>query len=469
MANVHVLYGPPGTGKTTEMLNRLDQTIKRGVSKEKISYTSFTRAAANEALSRLGLKSSSKVSTLHALVYRLLKLTKDRVVDLDKLREFGEEIGIEIHGKNSDTDAEVRIGDELLSIYQFAVARGIDPVTIWSRFRPGNLALFSYFCRSYEAWKLANGFIDFNDMLSRYLLKPVDLDSDYLFIDEAQDLSILQWSVIERMLEYVQEVHVAGDDDQAIFEWSGAYPKGMYDFEQKYNANRIILSKSWRLPRSIHSVGNLLTTRIRDRVPKEFSPRSAEGDVFRHGFVRGIKFDDSDTLVLYRNHYNRRELEDALIEDGIPYTTTGGRPAPLQMRYARAARAFVELQTGTVISKTDTEILQKTLANPYKHYPMSALLTGELKWWQVLEIPHHLREYLMKVDLQAKPRVRLGTIHSAKGAEADKVILLTSMTQRTTQSMMENPDGEFRVWYVGVTRAKKELHIVEGNNGFIIP
>jgi DNA helicase-2/ATP-dependent DNA helicase PcrA len=62
--------------------------------------------------------------------------------------------------------------------------------------------------------------------------------------------------------------------------------------------------------------------------------------------------------------------------------------------------------------------------------------------------------------LQEPPRVRISTIHGAKGAEADNVALFTDMSYRTFQGMQSNPDDEARVFYVGVTRARENLCIM---------
>mgnify|MGYP001593514736 CR=1 FL=1 len=61
---------------------------------------------------------------------------------------------------------------------------------------------------------------------------------------------------------------------------------------------------------------------------------------------------------------------------------------------------------------------------------------------------------------RASPRVRLSTIHSAKGGEADHVVLMTEMAERSYQEMSKHPDDERRVWYVSVTRAKERLTVV---------
>ena len=63
-------------------------------------------------------------------------------------------------------------------------------------------------------------------------------------------------------------------------------------------------------------------------------------------------------------------------------------------------------------------------------------------------------------DLRADPRIRLSTIHGVKGGQADEVVLMTDMAQRTYEEARRNPEDEARVWYVGVTRAREKLHII---------
>ena len=64
--------------------------------------------------------------------------------------------------------------------------------------------------------------------------------------------------------------------------------------------------------------------------------------------------------------------------------------------------------------------------------------------------------------------VRVGTIHSVKGAEAENVLLLTSTSARVTRSVQQTEggaDAERRVAYVGVTRAKSRLIVAREPNG----
>lgn len=58
------------------------------------------------------------------------------------------------------------------------------------------------------------------------------------------------------------------------------------------------------------------------------------------------------------------------------------------------------------------------------------------------------------------PRIRISTIHGAKGGEAENVMLFTDMARRTYDSSLSEPDDERRVFYVGATRAKESLVVV---------
>ena len=62
--------------------------------------------------------------------------------------------------------------------------------------------------------------------------------------------------------------------------------------------------------------------------------------------------------------------------------------------------------------------------------------------------------------LTKEPRIKVSTIHSTKGGEADNVVLCTDMAHRTYQEFLNNEDDEHRVWYVAVTRAKENLFIL---------
>ena len=99
------------------------------------------------------------------------------------------------------------------------------------------------------------------------------------------------------------------------------------------------------------------------------------------------------------------------------------------------------------------------------------------EWYKVFDDAGEMRiNYLRKMrangeQLNKPPRIQLSTIHAAKGGESQNVVLLTDLTQTTMNTYERNPDDENRLFYVGATRTKENLHIVEPkrqDKGYII-
>ena len=467
---VHALYGPPGTGKTTEMLRRVKATREAGVQAERIAFVSFTRAAASEALSRLGLKRSDNVSTIHAMAFRSMGMRQAQVVDSMKLREFSTVMGIPIIGKSPEDDEERADGDFYLDLLNYARNTFTDPAEVYDiSDRPGTRAEFNAFVRAYAEWKSTYGYYDFTDMLERAARGAMRGDAEVVFVDEAQDLSPLQWRVIEKLCRRAHEVHIAGDDDQAIYTWAGADAHGMARFTQRHKGDSHVLSLSHRLPAAIHAKSQDLIRRVTLRVDKEFAPRADLGLVRVHGSINSVDIQHGeDILLLGRTHSVLREVEQSFIEQRIPYTRESGRPGMYQNKYANAIRAFQKLENGDRLTDGERNALFACATASTRQLLESNDYRGIVQrpFWVALNIPGRVIDFYRDADLQSAPTIRLSTIHAAKGHEADRVILLTDMTSRVAQSAEKNPDDEIRVFYVGMTRAKRVLDIVEGHNGY---
>ena len=90
------------------------------------------------------------------------------------------------------------------------------------------------------------------------------------------------------------------------------------------------------------------------------------------------------------------------------------------------------------------------------------------EWYEVFIIDYeeclYIRDMLNnKEKLSQDARVKLSTIHAAKGGEATNVLLILDNTQKireATEKNLEKYDEEQRVWYVGVTRTKQNLYIL---------
>lgn len=465
------IFGPPGTGKTTEMLRLVGEAKDRGYRAQEIGFFSFTRAAAGEALKRLGIARSDKISTLHSLCFRSVGASPMSMVDGYKLRKFGRAAGIPFAGTANDEYGDsMEDGDKYLAIYGLARSRLTTPEHEYyeSDDRPGDFAQFRHCIESYESWKAAYGYMDFTDLLEKYVQSPVNHNARVLFIDEAQDLSALQWKVIDALVSFpqVDEVTIAGDDDQAIYEWAGADPHGMAKFGTRYDATNSVLAQSYRVPRAVHDVARGIVVRINDRVQKKYRPAPREGEVqqWGTGFDANSLTHGDDIMVLCRSHTSKKEVEGALIEARIPYKNEGGKPGLFDSQWAQALRVWHKLAAGQDITIAETDAMIKVGTNETKNSlnerDFKAVVARGPE--RSFSIPFEHVEFFRQADLSLEPTIRISTIHASKGREARRVVLHTGITSRTDTAMERNPDQEHRVWYVGVTRAKERLDVIGG-------
>lgn len=477
-----VIYGPPGCGKSTEIIRRMDQAVARGVPIDRIGLVSFTRAAAQELAKRAGIRPGRNISTIHSYAFRLAGMVKEQVVDRLKLREFSRMSKIETTGAGVYDQESLGPGDYYLAMYSYmrSVMLTDTREAFYAGGREGSLVEFQYFIKMYQQWKEANGYMDFADMLDAALrADPRDVGIDLLFLDEAQDFSLMQWNLIHHWMPHIGEVVLALDDDQTLYKFNGAYPDGGTKFEERYGSERIVLTQSHRIPGAVHRLAETLIGHVADRVEKVYLPRKEEGQVRMYGGLAMLPPVDpeEETLILFRNHSMREEIEEWLMAGGVPYVTDNGRPGPLQGRQATAVRAWTGAQralkaTGNLMIEPRQWVHMRQCAMPmyqrhFKAEEVESII--DKPWWNVFYLAPDIRSYLRAVEkalgsISLGTKVHLSTIHGAKGREADRVILLNGMSDRTAEAYTQDPDTEIRTFYVGVTRTKEKLDIVAGNN-----
>lgn len=96
------------------------------------------------------------------------------------------------------------------------------------------------------------------------------------------------------------------------------------------------------------------------------------------------------------------------------------------------------------------------------------------KWCGLVDRGEEWRRHAERwgASLASNSRIRVGTVHSVKGMEADNVALLTTISKRVEQGMedVDQHDEECRIAYVGVTRARRRLYVInEGKGGRRVP
>lgn len=503
-----IYFGPPGTGKTTTLLQRLEEHLKDKVPPERIAFLTFTRRARQEAVERvervLGVKAKDLpyFRTIHSMAFRALRLKDGDVMGKKQYDDFGKTMGVEF-GKaaTSELAAEgltsAAKGDALLAIDTLARLRGCTVREAWQGARSDiEWPTVDHFARSYAVYKREHAMLDFTDVLLEFARSDIELPVDVAFVDEAQDLSTLQWLCALQASQAARIQYVAGDDDQAIYKWAGADVQSFMALP----GDRVVLDKSYRLPALVHALSSRVIRRVKQRVPKQFTSRPAVGKVKTHANVEALPLDAPGSwLWLVRNRYLLQPLREHLLQRGLVYSEHGTSSVSakdrdviydwerlrtgkaLDVERVRDVYAYLrsgeQLKRGHKLLPKVPEGAQLTISELRAEHGLLVPDDDRAAWFTVMDsISLARRTYYRKLlrthgTLKLSPTVQLETIHGAKGAEADNVALFLEQSRRTWDEAQREPDDEHRVWYVGVTRAREALHVVHaaGRYAYAMP
>ena len=502
--------GPPGTGKTYTLMRLVEDYIRNhNTDPQNIGFVSFSKKATEEARNRaaaelsLDYKNMPHFRTLHSMAFRQLGLRIEDVMRGADYRKLEEMLGLEFHANSSISmnDAEFfRIGgkgDMYLSIYNMARVRGVEPEHQFHRQANWSLHIgeFEQVYTAYEEYKRELKKMDFTDMIQRFVSEGEAPFLDVLIVDEAQDLVPLQWDMIDRMEERATDVFYAGDDDQAIYEWMGVEP---YDFiERVHDADkRVLLDQSYRVPQRVHQYATQITDRMFTRIAKKYEPRESAGDVSYHFSLDELDLEEGQWMVLCRTNYIANKIGGQLKGRGLLYWRAGNGWS-VSNKTLEAVRNFTRLVKGQSLGRTEFQEVwtmikvdratrrqgnklikeRVQIGFDFEEQPekfdlelLSEMVKRDLTdkpWYEVLDVQAKERVYITSVlnsgdkfD-EENPRIVLSTIHKAKGGEAENVALFLESTKACCT--MGDPDGERRVFYVGATRAKENLHVIDNH------
>jgi DNA helicase-2/ATP-dependent DNA helicase PcrA len=384
--------------------------------------------------------------------------------------------------------------------------------------------------RAWRQYKGDEGLTGFADMLERVEQRSLLPNVDYLVIDEFQDITTLQYEVYEEWRPHMERVLIAGDDDQVVYAWQGADPDLLLD-EQV--TDDVVLPNSYRLPSRILNVVNRQVSHISKRQEKDLEPRKEGGtvqgvehpsmlDLVRN--VRGTVDADAGTvMVLFRARYQLFQFMDEFIDEGIPFQALtdqrmwtdrlsqyvagiealGADERLTCLEGRRLADMLADSAFGTgerdtlfealeeIEETAETEDLTEIPVDPEvirEHAPFAPEPRSAADMLRkVTNYQERSVEAYFSGDYQDREpdRVRVGTIHSAKGREADHVFIATDLTEKVVEQMAATVDqqgrevpggGEFtkttspvptltdnerRVFYVGMSRARERLVVME--------
>ena len=383
--------------------------------------------------------------------------------------------------------------------------------------------------RAWRSYKGEHGLVGFADMLERVAQRSLVPHVDYLVIDEFQDITTLQYEVYEEWKPHMEGVLIAGDDDQVVYAWQGADPNILLDAEVHED---VVLPNSYRLPSRILNVVNREIRHIDVRQEKDLNPRKEGGVVegirspSMFEVVRNVQHTvdttDETIMILFRARYQMFQFIDDFLPKGIPFSVmTDQRMWTDRLTdYVRAvekldagdpitgleARRLADMLQDSAFGTNDRDGFYDTLDDREEEADVEDIAEIEVSPDVVTDHVPFMPDSAAAGDMLRKvtnfqrnsvdayfggdyggmdpSRVRVGTIHSAKGREADHVFVCTDLTEKVVEQMaasVDDPtdvpgveeftahtspvplltDNERRVFYVGMSRARERLVLLE--------
>ena len=482
-----IVLGPPGTGKTWTLLNKVDDYLKE-TDPDKIGYFAFTQKAAHEARDRAIKKFNLTEDdlpyfrTLHSLAFRKLGIKKESVMQKNHYVDLGKKLGFPVnYAKYEDEHGGIFTSDsEYLRIINLAKLRNITPEQQYD-LHEHNQDLerdkVRIISNEIERYKKEYNLIDFNDMILNFIKSDKSPNFDVVFIDEAQDLSLMQWDMARSIWNKTEDSFIAGDDDQAIFRWAGADVDSFIAQE----GQMLPLTQSFRIPAKVHNLAMGIINKIKKRIDKNWAPKIHEGSLSRYDEFEQIDMTSGEWLILTRTRYMLNELEDTLYRNGLYYKNRFKKTkeqnlhlAAVDWEHLRQGQLLsydqlVKISSYMTIEKFDKQKMKGMAKGSF--YGMDQLtkdygLNTKDPWFEAFNnAPGRDISYLRKMrkngeKLNESPRIQLSTIHGAKGGESENVVLLTDLSENTMKAYERNADDENRLFYVGATRTKEHLHII---------
>jgi DNA helicase-2/ATP-dependent DNA helicase PcrA len=507
-----------GTGKTRAITHRIAYASAIGtMDPQKVLALTFTARAAGEMRARLRSLGVPTVAarTVHSAALKQLlffwpTVFGGRTPDLmtsksgfitESIRRAGLTDSLSTHNRELMRDIASEI--EWAKVSQVAPEDYLDEISKRLTKPRVNPEQVVQLYMAYESIKKQELAIDFEDVLllcaamleeEREVRERVQDQYRYFTVDEYQDISPVQQRLINAWLGTRSDICVVGDPAQTIYSFAGATPVFLNTFTQRFPEAEVIrLTTGYRsTPEITFAANSLLRSASMGQELTAFNSHGSKPLV--QGFkdesseIAGVLNDISllltsgtqpqEIAVLARTNSQLNSIEREMNRLGIPYQVRN-----TERFFDRSdVREFLkQVRQASVIPADDASWIDelRTLAQPFLAGESIDGIAALLHLGRELDAdpqfePKSLRGYLREVEDRVQqnnpptmPVITLATLHAAKGLEWERVFLIgasegilplinSSTTGAPTEALINE---ERRLFYVGMTRAKADLHI----------
>ena len=471
--NVKVVLANAGSGKTRYAIEDCILQLNKYLPQE-IAFVTFTKRGVVEGVRRIVERTKYNTDdfvyfkTIHALSFYALGLKHENVFTEAHEKRFNAFYGFNLNRFQKTRTSPLDAKDNVyLDLYDLLRAKVISRKDVFEKEMGFDEGYFRHLVLCYNNYKDLYSLVDFYDCLINYTQGGVSLPCKVAYIDEAQDLTYLQWAVLHKAFRNAEEVIILGDDKQAIYSFAGAQPSILIELSKRFPIEH--LSKCYRLPRKVYDLSIAITKMISEKTEQkaEFLRENSEGGVF---YLDGLdrlknKIGLGETwYLLSRNKIFLEKAQNFLHENLIPYWTEDG--------FFINQKDMVKLKDyfGFRLKGYKNEEAKQKFKEKYNiksfddDFTESDLFLYEKKYTIYSYVEKWGLDNLIKIS-KGQEIILLSTIHHVKGGEADNVVLFFDITRKVDTSFQEDLDSELRVLYVAVTRARQNLYLVQGDNG----
>ena len=465
---IYKFYGPPGTGKTHRLISRAKAYVRIKTPLHKIGYFAFTKTAARTAKARMPEEDKKLVhfQTLHSFAYHTLGLEEQDVMQPYHYEDLGKELGIRVKYQDKYNKEEINYltcDNPYFQMIHKAMNLNITVRELYDRNEHNSKdidwIMLRHIDKNLKEYKKKKELYDFNDMINELINEGIKKEFEVIFIDEAQDLSPLQWRLYDLLKTKTKDIYLAGDDDQAIFAWAGADVNRFITEPAKEK----VLIYSKRISKAVQAESTIPVDKIVGlKKHKKYFARNFEGMSQRINRLDEVDLSNGKWLILTRTQSKLKKIADELEKRNLYFESKRGKS--YKSRIYKAAVNYTNWCKGAA--------LDDKYIKDIKEY------TGNLEWqkdktWYQMFIKanpkdkDYIRTMLSKGEkLDEDARIWISTIHAIKGGEEDNVILCLDLGNKAKKAMQKSndkADEEHRVWYVGITRARNNLYKLKAN------